>query len=171
MVERTIRWVKNHMDDGAEHCGWWWCCASWPGPSVGFEHPSWDSPVGCPHSRLGVVTEDTHCMSPSDTQLKDASICSRTRLPPKGCRIGLRAPGETQPHAQGGGALAVTAAGVAPSAVQPQGGQCGDGVLSTSWLPHPAGLKPLMLWSTSALALASHPSLNTKVRQLNLGWE
>lgn len=92
---------------------------------MGLWHLYWDSSVECPHPQLGVVMERTCCRSPSDTQLEDISICSRTGLSPKGCRMGLRAPGETQPCVQGRGVLPVTAAGVLHQQCSPKAGNAG----------------------------------------------
>jgi len=127
LVERTTRWVKNHKDDGAEHHGWWWCCAWWPGPTVGLWPLHWNSCVGHPRPWLGVVMERTHCTSLSDPQLGDASICFRPGLSPGGCRMGLRAPGETQPRAKGGGAPAVTAVGMLYQQCSPKAGNVSVG--------------------------------------------
>ena len=144
---------------------------------MGLWHPSQDSSVGHPHPWQGVVMKRTHCRSPSDTQLRDASIRSRSGLSPKGCRTELRAPGETQPCVQGEGPLAVAVAGLlhqqgcSISSAAPKQVMRGWGpqhqLPSPSCYALPAGPKPLMLQSSSALEPASAPSLNTKVSKLN----
>lgn len=98
LAERTIKKVKKHIDDGAEHCG----CVWWPGASMGLWDPAWDGILWWLHQRMKV-------MELSGGLLVTLSWNMHPPALKLGCSHGIKCLGtlgEMQPCAQGEGALA-----------------------------------------------------------------